>query len=108
MVHVDAVPAEDMSAVGHLWCFKIFFKANRALEFILGVVNHLFDLLPFAFAHSLEVRHTLDLVSRQRIDVQDEGESSHKAFLAVLHSVSGLCGYYLAALYLILLRRYSV
>jgi hypothetical protein len=89
-MHVDAVPAEDVSAVGHLRRLELLLQANGAGKLLPRVVDDLLHLLPFVLLDPLEIRQGLELVVGQRAGVEDEGEPAHEALLAVLHAVSGL------------------
>lgn len=88
MMHVDAVPAEDVSAMGHLRCPELFFKADGAGEFFAGVIDDLLDLFPLVLLDGFEIGKSVEFVMRERVSIKDEGESAHKAFLAILHAIS--------------------
>lgn len=54
MMHVYAVPAKNMSAVGHLGSFEVILEADSAFELVSGVVDHLLNSFPFVLADAFE------------------------------------------------------
>ena len=53
-VHEDAVPAEDVTAAGHLGRLEIGLKADCAVQFLLRVVDNLSDFVPLLSFYSPE------------------------------------------------------
>jgi len=54
VVHVYTVPAKNMPAVGHLWCFEIILQADSTFKLVSGMIYHLFDSFPFMLADALK------------------------------------------------------
>ena len=59
VVHVNAVPAKDVPAVGHLGRLEAILQANSAFQLVSGMVDHLFNPLPFVLADALEAAQRL-------------------------------------------------
>jgi hypothetical protein len=97
-VHEDAVPAEDMPATGHLGRLETRLQANRALQFLLGVVDDLPNSVPLALLDPLEPMQSLMLVRRDFGYVERESQSPHETLLAIFSSVSASRLIYFTAL----------
>lgn len=60
-VHEDAVPAEYVSAAGHLGRLETGLKADGAVQFLLRVVDNLSDFVPLLSFDSPEGGQRLEL-----------------------------------------------
>lgn len=54
VVHIDAMPAEDVSACRHLWSPELLLQTDSASQLVATVVSNLLDLVPLLLFYALE------------------------------------------------------
>lgn len=78
-----------MTTRGHYWRFERLLQADRAGELLSRMVDNFLYFIPLIFLNSLEEMQRIELRLGKIARINNEGESAHKAFFAILGTVPG-------------------